>query len=66
MADEYWDEAERVRRHVRVILEQLTAYGGERRSRDEAALRPASKDFPVEVEREENRATPAGDGERSA
>ena len=66
MAHEHWDEAERVRRHVRTILEQLTAREREQRTADKVVSRPASANVSGEVEREENRAVGIGNLKRPA
>ena len=66
MADEHWGEAARVRRHVRTILEQLTAREREQRTADKVASRPASANVSGEVEREENRAVGIGNLKRPA
>ncbi len=61
MADEHWGEAERTRRHVRRILEQLGRGQREQRITNMAAPLNASESIGVKVEREENHAVGIGD-----
>ena len=60
MADKDGDPGERVRQHVRRVLEQLAAR--ERNKRVTRELAPALKAISGKVEREQNRPTLIGNG----